>query len=534
MVFSNHRYMVHPNHKMKIYFLFLFLLYIFWNCASPPEPEPDPVVEEKPEPIPIVVIPPSPPEKTIVKNVIYDLDKMTINWESSLDSNFKQYTLLTSKGNSSQVDTLVKIFNVKENSYHINQFDPTTPNWFWVRVTNISNLSSESDRVTHTLETKNPVETNLLPLEYDGLLRMRWNMNDDYDFFYYNIYQSRSGEIDSFIKTKTLNARKDTMFVLPMDSIYYYKIGVEDRWGLESYSNILKGDYLVDIWENKYSIINTRRLDLPSEKSINSIPLNIKNLLHLEELRLSNNTLSGNIPEHIFELNNIKVLDLSNNQLTGKIPAGISKLNNLEELWLSNNSFVGEIPYQIFTMENVTHLNLSDNNITGNISESIGNLKKLEYLNFWNNDIDGMIPVELGSLVKLEFLSLAGNKLKGEIPKELGNAISLKSIALFENRITGEIPDEITRLPYLEYLGLFDNMLEGEVSDELLSPFQLSYLRLDKNKLSTIDHDSMCRSGYNWDNMIYYNLTKNNFDSPFQVCFIKPELEKIYSKSLNK
>ena len=522
------------DNAIKIKFQLFFILIFLWNCSSPPPPNPEPVLEQKLEPIPIAVIPPSPPEKIDMRDVVYDLYSMTINWNSSKDTSFKQYNLMTTKGDSGQVDTIATIYNRMVNKFVLKQFDPTVPNWFWVKVTNKSDLSAESERVTHTLETKKPVETVLYPVEYDGLLRIRWNMNNDHDFFYYNIYRSSSGNIGSFVKVNTLKVRKDTVFVLPMNSIYYYMIGVEDRWGLESYSNILEGDYYVNIWGNEYSLVNTKEIDLSSEKFIASIPMNIKNLLNLEVLRLSNNILSGNIPKHVFELKKLTVLDLSNNQLTGEIPIELSLLDNLKELWLSNNFFYGELPYQLYGMENLTHLNISDNNITGVISQSIGNLMELEYLNLWNNDIGGMIPVELGLLENLEFLSLAGNKLKGEIPKELGNAISLRSIALFENELIGNIPEKITYLPHLEYLGLFDNVLEGEVSNHLLTPFQLTYLRLDKNKLNTIDHDSMCRSGYNWENMIYYNLSNNNFDSTFPLCFIEPELEQIYLKYLNK
>ena len=117
----------------------------------------------------------------------------------------------------------------------------------------------------------------------------------------------------------------------------------------------------------------------------------------------------------------------------------------------------------------------------------------------------------------------------GHIPKELGNARRLKSIGLFENELTGPIPDEITILPKLTYLGLFNNQLDGSVTDQLLKKGKMSYLRLNNNQFSDIDHDTMCRSGYNWENSIYFDVSKNEFEDPLPVCYHNSTFHKIYS-----
>ena len=101
--------------------------------------------------------------------------------------------------------------------------------------------------------------------------------------------------------------------------------------------------------------------------------------------------------------------------------------------------------------------------------------------------------------------------MKGPIPKELGNASSLISIGLFENELTGSIPKEITTLSNLKYLGLFDNKLEGDVPEPLMSQLDLLYLRLNDNNFDEIDHDSMCGSGYDWANFIYYDEEKDDY-----------------------
>ena len=522
------------NRSLNICFIVggLFL----WDCAGTPPvpPEPEPVAVYVPEPEPVVVVPPTPPEVVLISSIEYNKDHMTINWDTSQDADFISYTLIRTIGESNNIDTLVTIKDIERTVYELEDFDPKIENWFWILVTDQDGLVSEGKRSTHTLETKAPEAPILLSVEYDDMLTIRWNQNQDHDFSFYRIYRSRLNSMNDKVPFKDIFSKTDTLFIIPTDSVYYYQIGVQDHWGLESYSNILKGDHSITIWNQEYSLIDARELDLSSSKRFGEIPSEFSRLINLEDLRLQNNFLTGRLPDGLWELKKLRSINVSNNELSGKIPKEIYRASSsLEELWLSNNKFTGELPYQLFMLKNLTHLNISDNEIEGYLSESVSDLVSLEYLNLWNNNISGFIPRELGELKNLEFLSLSGNQLKGPIPKELGNASSLISIGLFENELTGSIPKEITTLSNLKYLGLFDNKLEGDVPEPLMSQLDLLYLRLNDNNFDEIDHDSMCGSGYDWANFIYYDVSKNEFGEPLPVCFHNDEFLKIYS-SYNK
>ena len=519
-------------------FLFILVVIVFWNCAgSPPEPIPEPIAEKIPETIiqqePLVFMPPLPPKPVSIRSIRYDLNSMTIQWRSSIDPDHKRYVLLRSMDDSSVVDTLSIKQNTRDTVHVLDRFDPTIVNWFWILVENKSGLSIEGERSTHKLETEPPEKTRLSDTEYDGLLKIRWRQNKNDDFSSYKVYQSPTADMSNKINLKTLDSKKDTLFVLPMDNVYYYQLGVKDHWGLESFSNIIKADHFVEVWNQEYSILTTREIDLSSMKLFGEIPRDLGLFQNLEVLRLQNNFLSGSFPEDFWKLKNLRLLNLSNNQFSGNIPSSINQLTSLEELWLSSNHFSGELPYQLFMLGRLTHLNISDNNLKGNLSESISRLVNLEYLNLWNNEISGFIPLEIGDLSKLEFLSLSGNKITGEIPPELGNAKRLRSIALFENALTGTIPTSITSLPGLEYIGLFDNNLRGYVPDHLMNSLHLSYLRLNKNNFESIDHGSMCASGYDWNNFAYYDVSNNDFDDP-PICFHNSEMLRIRSSYIKK
>tara|TARA_B100000886_G_scaffold190585_1_gene131171 strand:- start:139 stop:1707 length:1569 start_codon:yes stop_codon:yes gene_type:complete len=517
--------------KIKHSVYYLLTIFIQFNCAgSPPATIPEPVPEVV---ISTVVVPPKPPESITIHSIEYDRNSMIIEWGASKDYDFKKYILLTTQNEPKIVDTLSIIKDISDTVFVLEQFDPTIIKWFWIVIENKSGLRTEGERSTYVLETIPPNKTTILPIEFDDQLKIRWIRNHDHDFCSYEIYQSLDPEMNNRIKLKTLESHKDTLFVLPMDNIYFYQIGIKDYWGLESYSNIIKGDYIVKIWNEEYSILSTKEIDLSSMKLFGEIPSELGLLSNLEILRLQNNFLSGPMPESFSNLKKLRLLNLSNNHLTGSISNKINEIVSLEELWLSRNQFSGDLPYQIYLLSNLTHLNISENYIKGNLNESISRLSKLEYLNLWDNELSGFIPPDIGSLSKLEFLSLGGNKLVGEIPKELGNAKRLQSIALFENDLSGMIPVSLTELTELKYLGLFDNNFQGNISNNLFNTLDLSYLRLDKNRFNAINQDSMCTSGYDWRNFIFYDVSDNFFENT-SICLQKDDILKIQSSVLEK
>ena len=113
--------------------------------------------------------------------------------------------------------------------------------------------------------------------------------------------------------------------------------------------------------------------------------------------------------------------DLSGQNLSS-IPQSIFNKRNLEELDVSNNTLTGALPSEIRNLQNLRILNASNNNFTG-IPAEIGQLDKLEILDYSNNDITGL-PNELGNLSNLRILDLSGNN-----PSEFDLNIIRESLA---------------------------------------------------------------------------------------------------------
>ena len=49
-----------------------------------------------------------------------------------------------------------------------------------------------------------------------------------------------------------------------------------------------------------------------------------------------------------------------------------------------------------------------------------------------------------------------------------------------------------------------------------------------------MDYDSLCESGYNWDNSIYFDDSDNDFKEKLSTCFSDNVFYEIYSSTKDK
>jgi len=100
-------------------------------------------------------------------------------------------------------------------------------------------------------------------------------------------------------------------------------------------------------------------LDL-SGQGLTKTPEYVFGRTDIDELNLSNNSLTGSLQAEVRHLQNLKILNLSNNKFTG-VPAEVGQLSNLEILDLSNNQLTG-LPYELGNLSQLKVLNLTGNN----------------------------------------------------------------------------------------------------------------------------------------------------------------------------
>jgi len=188
------------------------------------------------------------PYSVDISSVTYTLEEMTVEWEESIDGDFRDYQLLYSETESGDKDTLVTFTDKFTTSHIITDYDPTHENWFWVMVSDTLGQSSVGNEMTNEIDSP-PTQVELYPIDYEnGSLNITWSQNDDDDFLSYTLYESMSEDMSGQIEVLTTENRTTTSYSVSGVSeseFRYYTIVIQDYWGLQTSSIIEVGNSFV-------------------------------------------------------------------------------------------------------------------------------------------------------------------------------------------------------------------------------------------------------------------------------------------------
>ncbi|KAM5577430.1 putative inactive receptor kinase [Rosa sericea] len=157
-----------------------------------------------------------------------------------------------------------------------------------------------------------------------------------------------------------------------------------------------------------------------------SLPSILKACPRLSTVDLSQNDFSGSIPGSFFSSLTLTRLNLSQNHLNGPIPLQGGHVSEflalppdlpVENVDLSNNSLSGSLPRDIGNMVELKLLNLAKNEFSGELPSELSKLGKLEYLDLSGNKFKGAIPEQLPS--SLIVFNVSYNDLSGSVPDNL-------------------------------------------------------------------------------------------------------------------
>ncbi|KAK1256841.1 Receptor-like protein kinase 5 [Acorus gramineus] len=301
-------------------------------------------------------------------------------------------------------------------------------------------------------------------------------------------------------------------------------------------SNNLKGN-LPDILEQAGSFRYLRTLDLRYNMISGSIPASIGRLSFLSKLYLSGNQLNGTVPNIIGQLSDLKVLDLADNSLQGIISEHhFTNLMKLQELDMSSNSLVlnvtpgwvppfhlkviglgschlgGYFPKWLHTQSKFIALNLSNTRISDTIPDWLWNLSsQVVLLDLSQNEIRGMLPMSFSS-TDIDDINLSYNKFEGSLPRLPSRPFSLD---LASNSFTGPIAFGNNEV-FLSHLILSNNKINGSIPSSICKLEELAVLDISNNQLS--GELPTCRK--NFTNLMVVNLANNNLSGeiPTMMC----------------
>ncbi|KAK8928726.1 Piriformospora indica-insensitive protein 2 [Platanthera zijinensis] len=238
-------------------------------------------------------------------------------------------------------------------------------------------------------------------------------------------------------------------------------------------------------WNKLSSSLET--LEFRSNRGISGqIPPVLGQLVNLQSLILTQNSLSGEIPRELGNLARLKRLTLSYNQLSGRVPASLGEnLGDLLIMDISSNSLTGPLPSSLGGLASVLKFDLSNNFLSGNLPLELCKLKKLTLLDLRNNNISGGLPPSLQGMISLQYMILCNNPLGGSM-KQIDWKIlkNLTHLDLSNTSLVGDIPSSIAESKKMRFIALDSNRLSGFVSVKLAAMSNLCALYLHGNNLT--------------------------------------------------
>ncbi|KAL3795148.1 hypothetical protein HJC23_007376 [Cyclotella cryptica] len=230
---------------------------------------------------------------------------------------------------------------------------------------------------------------------------------------------------------------------------------------------------LADVKDGESAHIVTG-INLPNSGLSGTLPSQLGQLAHLQEINLRGNLIRGSIPNEIAMLSELKTLDLTECQLGGTLPQRWAS-KRLDKLLLGENGIGGEFFRDVTSphLASVTEINLEQNQLQGTLSGvAIKMMTKLETLSLSQNNISGLLPgKEFGSLPTLKYLYLDSNHLVGSLSSSMAqhNNASLEELWLQDNAFSGTVPASFVRMDKLHDFFIDGNKFTG-LPEEMCSP----------------------------------------------------------------
>ncbi|KAI4378326.1 hypothetical protein MLD38_015817 [Melastoma candidum] len=129
----------------------------------------------------------------------------------------------------------------------------------------------------------------------------------------------------------------------------------------------------------------------------------------MDAIFLNNNRFTNTISASLAG-NSASVLVFANNKFGGCLPPSIADFaDTLEELLLTNTSLSGCLPQEVGFLYKLRVLDTSSNNIVGPIPYSLAGLAHLEILNLGHNMMEGIVPAGVCTLPKLTNFTFSYN-----------------------------------------------------------------------------------------------------------------------------
>ncbi|KAM5587939.1 calmodulin-binding receptor kinase CaMRLK [Rosa sericea] len=188
----------------------------------------------------------------------------------------------------------------------------------------------------------------------------------------------------------------------------------------------------------------------------------------ITEIKLHSRNLSGIVSwKYLRNMSHLQNLDLSNNSLKGSVPGWFWSLPTLLEVNLSKNKFGGSFGFESDSVSSVQKLNLSSNRFTNSVL--LSGFPHLKILDLSHNNL-GALPSGLANLTNLHHLDISSCKISGS-SKPISVLHTLTYLDVSNNSMNGSFPSDFPPISPLKFLNISFNNFRGIVGPEKYQKF---------------------------------------------------------------
>ena len=192
------------------------------------------------------------PNPINVKSISYTDTEMTIRINQSKELDFRGYIFLFSEiENGEKFSLSDTIFSRKDTTLFLSEFNPSIPRWYWLKVIDNYGLSTTGEG--YLVHDANPLPVNLYSVQYlETDFLIKWTKTKDIDFKSYQVFESDYSDMsDSILIFDSIDSTDTTFWHenTTENRYKYYRVTLQDYWGLQSHSNTKCGSSWVRFYK---------------------------------------------------------------------------------------------------------------------------------------------------------------------------------------------------------------------------------------------------------------------------------------------
>lgn len=183
------------------------------------------------------------PNPINVTSVTYNLQRMTVQWDYSNDSDFKEYILYYSESKTGTKQLIKTYDNIVNTKYETTDFNPLKENWYFIEVVDKFGLKTMGNGKVNSIDQ--PPTPAQLSIDFsDSQFKVSWIFQEQNDHTLYELVESETEDMANpkvIFSSQTNSSNEYIVTGIGENERKFYRFDITDYWGLISKSELAVG-----------------------------------------------------------------------------------------------------------------------------------------------------------------------------------------------------------------------------------------------------------------------------------------------------